>query len=328
LNVREALCRVPWLASLSPGELDELACQSEQVRFRSGQTLVAELELGEDLYILLEGRASTAVASEGGDQRKLSTLEPGDTCGEVSVLSHGLRSVTVTADCEVLALRLSGPQVERVAERHPEIALHFARQIATRIVDSDHLLDAVLSDSETAAAATQRLAVSSLRRAWNELVVGRRHELPILALASFMVTLVLVRVLARLLERMDVGLFAFLRDAYIAGILLVFASTAIALVRFRPRTLKAVSVVYGIGFALILNELSVFLAFDIFYIDMSTRDPTLAFDVESLYRRGESTWAVVLMLAFLVQLVFLRDFYLRGALVLRSHLARWLGSRS
>ena len=331
MSTHEALKRVPWLACLSEGELNSLIARAERATFRAGQTLVAELELGDELFILLEGKARGTVASEQGARREVCALQPGDACGAISLLSRGLRSLTVTAETDVVALRLSRSLAEHLIARHPEIGLHFAREIANQTIASDELLDALLLEPGAQAHdAAQRLvgyssavvpAGGSIRRAWRELVVGSHRELPFIALAAFIVTLLLVRIAARNTEAAGIGLFAFLRAAYLTGIAALFASTAIALARFRARELRVVSAVYGISLALILNELSVFLSFDIFYLDMTTRDPRLAFNVEALYRRSESSRAIMLVLAFLAQLTFLRNFYRRSALVLRTRLA-------
>ena len=148
----------------------------------------------------------------------------------------------------------------------------------------------------------------SLRRAFRELVGSRLREPPFLAMLAFLITLVGIRVLAWMFQRAGVDLFGLLRSAYTTGIALVIASVATSFLRFSPRTRRAIAVTYGAGFALIFNELSVFLAFDTFYLDMTTRDPALAFSVESLYRRSESQWAVALALFILVQAAYLRRF--------------------
>ncbi len=331
MNAREVLKRVEWLECVGAADLEALLANAEQHTFRSGEPLIAELELGEELYILVDGKARVTIASEQGEPKELGLLGPGDACGEISLLSRGLCSATVTAITPVIAMRLPRPQFEWLVSRHPTIAAYFAREISRRVVETDSLLDQLLTDSgATAASAVDRLSGqspavlpgrASIRRAWRELVLSHRRELPFFALAAFIVTLLGVRLGARLVENSGISLFAFLRVAYAMGILLVFISTAIALVRFRPKILRIVSIVYGAGFALILNELSVFLAFDIFYLDMTTQDPALLFDVEALYRRSESAWAIALMIAFLAQITFLRSFYRRSALVIRTRLA-------
>ena len=62
-----------------------------------------------------------------------------------------------------------------------------------------------------------------------------------------------------------------LRTAYTRGIALAFLSTAAALLRFRANWQRSIAGVLGAGFALILDEPSAFLAFDVFYLDMTTR---------------------------------------------------------
>jgi hypothetical protein len=85
-----------------------------------------------------------------------------------------------------------------------------------------------------------------------------------------------------------------------------------------------VAFAFGMGAALIFNELGVTLAFDIFYKDMYTPDPTLAFDVERLYRRTEPLRAVVIGLVVLVQAAYLRRFYARAWFLLGRRIRRSL----
>jgi CRP-like cAMP-binding protein len=329
MSARDALRTVPWLSSLSDAELDALAKETDRRTFAPGRALVTELEVGEDLFIVIEGSALATVAvGAGGARREVGTLGPGAACGEASLLTRELRSATVTAVTPVVALRLTRRDFEELVTRHPAIVVHFAHVIAHRISETDSVLDAFLDEKGPGPAAAERLAghssavvVSrgSVLRTWREFVASRGRELPSLALASFMVTLAVVRGVAGSLSGEHV-LFDFLRAAYVSGIALVFVATAVSLVRFRAKVQRVVALAEGAGFALILNELSVFLAFDTFYLDMTTPDPNLVFSAETLYRRSESGWAVMLMAAFLLQLALLRPFYRRLAFVVRTRL--------
>jgi hypothetical protein len=79
-----------------------------------------------------------------------------------------------------------------------------------------------------------------------------------------------------------------------------------------------------VAVALILNELGVTLAFDIFYKDIQTPDPNVPFDVEDVYRRTEGVRGVLIALAVLLQVSYLRPFWRRAAFVLRTHIPRKL----
>lgn len=329
-EIAQTLRAVPWLSSLGQHELHDVAASATHVRFKPGSAIVGELELGDELFVILGGRARVSVAS-GNGRRDLGELKAGDACGEMSLLTRELRSATVTAIDDVEALRIERGEFEELVRRHPAIAVHFAHAIARRIHETDAALDQLLSGPGELDAAAAPLvgrasaavaSEGSIRRAWRELVVSHRNELPFFALLWFTGTLLLVRLLARRIEARGGSLFGFLRDAYTTGIVLVFVSTAISLVRFRRSVQRVVASVFGVGFALILNELSVFLAFDTYYLDMTTPDPNMVFNVETLYRRSESVWAIALMICFLAQLTFLRPFYRRAYLVLRTRLAQ------
>jgi CRP-like cAMP-binding protein len=319
---------VPWLASLGEEALADVIESGDLVTFAAGERLVGELEIGDELFVIIEGELSASIAAGQASPITIGTLKSGDSCGELSMFTRELRSATVTATSAGEALRIHRLEFDALVERHPRIAAHFTREIGARLVDTDRALDLLLATT-TPAGAMARLsgrtaAVTpergSLTRAWRELVLSRRQELPFLALAAFLTTLVTIRVAVWLSQRAGADLFVLLRTAYTTGIALVIVSVSFSLMRFSPRTRRAIAVAYGIGFALIFNELSVFLAFDTFYLDMTTRDPGMMFSVAQLYRRSESTWAVALAVAALVQLTFLRRFYRRGAFIIATRL--------
>jgi CRP-like cAMP-binding protein len=317
---------VPWLKPLGEDAIDEVIEAGHIVRLPAGATLVRELEVGESLYLLLRGEADVTVMAGPSGTVWLKTLGPGDAVGEMSLLTGELRSATVTARKELEVLAIEKLELDELLARHPSIAVHFAREIGARLVDADRALDALL---ESRPADAQRLsgqttAVTpvrgSFRRAWRELVATRQKEPAFLALVSFLVALTTVRLAVWAMARSGADLFGVLRAAYTSGIVLLVVSVATSLMRFSPAARKAIAVGYGAGFALLFNELSVFLAFDVFWLDMTTRDRDMVFSVEALYRRSESQWALVLALGVLLQVTYLRRFYRRSLFILATRL--------
>lgn len=152
--------------------------------------------------------------------------------------------------------------------------------------------------------------------------MSRHRDLAFLTLASFVVTLAAVRLVVHLAFRLDVAPRGVLRAAYMSGFALVFGSAAASLLTFRPVVRKFVAIAYGVGAALIFNELGVTLAFDIFYKDIHTPDPDFAFDVERLYRRTEPLRAIVIGLVVLIQAAYLRRFYRRAWFIARTGVRR------
>jgi CRP-like cAMP-binding protein len=328
--MKTALRNVPWLAALSEEAVEDVIDAGSEVHFPAGRALMGELEAGDDLFVLLDGNARASVSAGQAAPLQLGTLAAGDTCGELSLVTRELRSATVTADTEVRALRIERLDFELLLGRHPQIAVHFAREVAGRLRDADDALDAMLERGVSVPEARRLTGVTpavtptrgSLVRAWRELVASRARELPFLALASFLMTLVAIRLAVWAAAAAGAPLFSLLRGAYTSGFALVLLSTATALMRFRPSTRRLIAIGCGAGFALIVNELSVFLAFDVFYVDMTTRDPAMAFDVERLYRRSESQWAIALLVLFLIQATYLGRFYRRVGFIFAARLRR------
>ena len=100
------------------------------------------------------------------------------------------------------------------------------------------------------------------------------------------------------------------------------SSACISLLRNRAGWRRLIALAYGIGIALIFNELGVTLAFDIFYKDIHTADPNTPFDIERLYERTASLRAIGLGFLVLLQAVYLRTFYRRVWFIAKTRLRR------
>jgi CRP-like cAMP-binding protein len=324
-DVLATLRNVDYLGSLDDETLLEVAGRARRMRFAKGERVVSELESGADVFVLLEGRTEVSVEPRGAERRVLCTLTPGAAFGEMSSLTGELRSATVTAVTNIEVLVLSDADFDALRERRPLIAVAMLRVIAKRLAEAERSLDTLLGSGSGANEAAPLSAIAertahhagakvqrgSLSRVWRELVVGRRRDLAFLTLASFVVTLVLVRVSVHVAFRFDLAPREVLRAAYMTGFGLLVASAAVSLLRFREGWRRIIALAYGAGIALIFNELGVTLAFDIFYKDIHTADPNAPFDVERLYQRTEAMRAIVIGLVVLVQAAYLRSFYRR-----------------
>jgi CRP-like cAMP-binding protein len=324
------LRQVPFLADLDPVTLGEIAAGSERRRFAAGERLVVELEPGADVFVVLSGEAEISVAGESADRHVLGKVGPGGAFGEMASLTGELRSATVTALGDVEALVVPDALFDRLRERRPQVALHLVRLLAARLASAERSVEALLTSRESHAQAPhghEPARRGSLRRVWRELVVSREKDLTFLTLAAFVLALVAVRAAVFLSFQYELAPRAILRSAYLAGFTLVIVSAGTSLLTFRPGLRRLVALAYGAGLALILNELGVTLAFDIFFKDIHTPDPNVPFDIERLYRRAEPLRGIVLGLLLLVQAAYLRRFYRRAAFVLATRVRRIFARR-
>ena len=322
----EILRRVEFLAVLEDEALSEVCARSRRVRYRPGERILGELEAGADVFVVMEGRVEVSVESGAGGRYRLGELQPGAAFGEMSSLTGELHSASVDALTEVEALVIPDAEFDRLRERRPEVAVALVRLLGERLAGAERAVDELLEgrgrEGSALPAGGARLRRGSISRAWRELVVNRRRDLGFLAFAGFVSTLVCVRLVVYASFRLGVMATDLLRGAYLTGFALLGLSAAASLLTFRDPARRVIALAYGIACALILNELGVTLAFDIFFKDIHTADPTVPFDIERLYRRTEPIRAMLVAAMVLVQAAYLRRFYRRAGFVLATRARR------
>lgn len=323
---RIALLReVEFLKVLDDAGLEELAGSTVLRHYPARQVIISELEFGADVFVIARGEAEILVRPQSGHECTLRRVGPCTAFGEMASITGELRSATVRALTPLDVLVISDRLFDTLRVRHPQVALVLARALAQQLRDSERLLAELLRDAAlSVSSAGQQPRPVALRFLWRELVINHQKDLAFLTLVSFVVTLVLVRLSVFLSFELDFAPREVLRAAYMSGFALVMLSACSSLFTFRPGWRRAICMAFGAGSALILNELGVTLAFDIFYKDIFTPDPSVPFDIERLYRRTEPVRAIVIGIAVLVQAVYLRSFYTRIAGALRLRLRRWL----
>ena len=96
-NVVDAIARVPMLESLDRKHLEKLARDFTERTFPAGAVVVKE---GDDhgigFFVIADGEA---VVSRGGDE--VARIGPGDSFGEVALISDRIRTATVTATTDL-----------------------------------------------------------------------------------------------------------------------------------------------------------------------------------------------------------------------------------
>ena len=119
--------RLPFLARLEPA-LRELVSRLFQLRtFGFGDTIVAEGEVPDGMYVLAAGSARVLVVHDGREMT-LARLAPGDWFGETAILDKTTRTATVRASEPVSALWLDRVVFDALLELHPEIRGAFGDQ--------------------------------------------------------------------------------------------------------------------------------------------------------------------------------------------------------
>lgn len=316
---------VSFLTALDEGSLTEVAERAQVQHFSIGSRIVSELEFGTQIYVIARGQAEVSVHPLSGARHVLGVIGPGATFGEMASLTGELRSATVRAVSSVDVLVISDRDFDRLRLLRPEVAVSLLRVLASRLSEAEQTLKSLLAgNGDIPVVVEPRTTRGAFNLLWRELVVNHEKDLAFLTLSAFVFTLIFVRLAVYVSFTFDFAPRDILRVAYVSGFGLVILSACTALLTFRPNWRRAVALAYGVGAALIINELGVTLAFDIFFKDINTPDPSLSFDVERLYKRTEPVRAIIVGLVVLVQAVYLKSFYARAWFIARMRLRRVL----
>jgi CRP/FNR family cyclic AMP-dependent transcriptional regulator len=133
MDAREFLADIPLFAeALNAGQLRLLAADSRPALFLAGTYLMNQGEFGGSMFVIVKGEVSVTFAGEGGHDRSVAKLGPGEIVGEMSLFTGDRRTATVSAATNVEALEITKVSLERVFSKSPELVDRFAAVLAKR----------------------------------------------------------------------------------------------------------------------------------------------------------------------------------------------------
>jgi serine/threonine-protein kinase len=104
-------------------------------RFRAGEVIVREGEVGDSAYIISEGQCEV-FRMEEGQKQPLRELGPGEVFGETAVLTRKPRTASVAALSDVTLKVVTSTSLENELSRNPWLEA-FVRSLAERFREAD-----------------------------------------------------------------------------------------------------------------------------------------------------------------------------------------------
>ena len=89
----EQLASVSFFEGFSAAELQRVAELAEDVDAATGSELIDQGRVGQECFVILEGKAGVYVAGE-----HVATIEAGSMVGEMALIEHRPRNATVVAE--------------------------------------------------------------------------------------------------------------------------------------------------------------------------------------------------------------------------------------
>jgi CRP/FNR family transcriptional regulator, cyclic AMP receptor protein len=110
-----------FIATLPDAERAALLRSGSIVRFGNDEVLVLQGDVGDFLYVLIDGKVKVLVAAESGAETMLAIRSGGDLVGEFSLLDSKPRTATARAIGTVTARRITRADFADFASSFPDV---------------------------------------------------------------------------------------------------------------------------------------------------------------------------------------------------------------
>jgi CRP-like cAMP-binding protein len=151
VDKEQVLRRSPLFDMLSPPEIEFLAELSRPRRFAAGEAVFHEGDQGDSLFVLARGavevisrRLPQGAPGVDGKERQLAVLEAPAAFGEMSLIDREVRSATVRAKGDCVALQLTAENFTAFRKRSRDgftlFVVNVARVLSSRLRETNHKL--------------------------------------------------------------------------------------------------------------------------------------------------------------------------------------------
>ena len=124
----DLIASVPLFEGIGRRELEEIAQLVDEVEIPAGRVLMRQGENGAEMFIVATGRFS--IERDGNHIRDVG---PGASIGDMSLLSEGPRTATVTAAEPSVILLAGHREFHTLMDRHPTIRMTILEGLATKV---------------------------------------------------------------------------------------------------------------------------------------------------------------------------------------------------
>jgi CRP-like cAMP-binding protein len=127
MDARETLASVPLFKQLRSEYLDRLARVVRERTYEPGATILREGEYGIAFFAIIEGHVEVL---RSGVEAPINRLGPGESFGELALLSDVPRIATVRAVDQVRCAVLQRLDFLDIVRDQPELAMHLLRTLS------------------------------------------------------------------------------------------------------------------------------------------------------------------------------------------------------
>jgi CRP/FNR family cyclic AMP-dependent transcriptional regulator len=147
------LREIGLFGALSEPVLEDLAGSLEVIEVPPGTYLFREGDLGDAMYVVLQGDIEIEKASKNGSEVRVAVLGPRDWFGEMSIIDVQKRSATVLAASPATLIRITPRDLDRLyrtdVKTYALIILNMAREMSRRLRVADGMMADMVANPDS-----------------------------------------------------------------------------------------------------------------------------------------------------------------------------------
>lgn len=130
------LSGIPPFAPLEMKKLKRLAFASERLTYAAGEVLMKQGELGDCVFIVIDGRIGITIGS-GESASHVRELGQYAFVGEIGAIAGKRRTATATAKTSVVALKIPNDVLSQMIDEMPDLK----GRITSHMVQADYVFE-------------------------------------------------------------------------------------------------------------------------------------------------------------------------------------------
>lgn len=131
------LRNVPIFEDLDDAELEKIARLGTRKKYKKGNIIVLEQEMGAALFVIVSGKVKVVRTDEEGREVILSIFGPGEFFGEMSLLDGLTRSATVVATAKAELFMIHRREFLDLLHQYPAVAISLLAELTMRLRKAD-----------------------------------------------------------------------------------------------------------------------------------------------------------------------------------------------
>ena len=116
---------------LNEQEYDTVSQFLKILKYKKGEIIFNEGDDGKDMFIHFSGKLNAFVIQSDGTSHSLFVINPGDFFGEMSIITHEPRSVSISVIEDAITIKFNEIDFYRVIKEHPVIGFKILKSIGT-----------------------------------------------------------------------------------------------------------------------------------------------------------------------------------------------------